>query len=460
MLTAGTSNAGGPVGVGNPNAGNDGITQDKGGRSLFHIKNGYMYTHCNGVQDFFVESSLNMGLRDYEDTDEKRHYDFTEYTDVEAMFHSKIIRKDNFYKYDFSLSKTRFNTQLISFGQIQDRDYDPITAEKCFTHFPKRLIYSLQAQKEAKKDFWRVFLPMNYKDFKNVVNVIKPISKSGAFVTFPNLAPALFQGVDQLKTDLGTKLTIGDGGLFSQPMQNVVNADEPHEYGSCESSRSVINTPSGLYYMSQAQGKIFNYAGRGLENIANAGMKQWFNKYLPSVLLSQFPELEDCFGWVDNPVAGIGCQSVYDPNYDIVYFCKKDYEALNPECIDFDPCEGFVFNQTACGTAQPVPCCPDGYTIDLSSNECIRTTITDPIVDQELGEVDIVFAVDTSNSVDANQNVGNMQNFLRGFIDGMSAELTSGQARIGLCHFGAGRNTRQPLYNGQQGICNNPTTYR
>ena len=73
------------------------------------------------------------------------------------------------------------------------------------------------------------------------------MSKSGAFVTFPNLAPALFQGVDQLKTDLGTKLTIGDGGLFSQPMQNVVNADEPHEYGSCESSRSVINTPSGLY---------------------------------------------------------------------------------------------------------------------------------------------------------------------------------------------------------------------
>tara|TARA_Y100000592_G_scaffold20780_1_gene31909 strand:+ start:14889 stop:22772 length:7884 start_codon:yes stop_codon:yes gene_type:complete len=462
----GGSNAGGPSG-GNPNnpnnpgfinAGNDGITQDKGGRSIFHIKNGYMYTHCNGVQDFFVESSLNMGLRDYEDTDDKRHYDFAEYTDVESMFHSKIIRKDNFYKYDFSLSKTRFNTQLISFGQIQDRDYDPITAEKCFTHFPKRLIYSLQAQKEAKKDFWRVFLPMNYKDFKNKVNVIKPMSKSGAVVTFPNLAPALFQGVDQLQTDLGTKLTIGDGGLFSQPMQNIVNADEAHEYGSCESSRSVINTPNGLYYISQAQGKIFNYAGRGLENIANNGMKQWFNKYLPSVLLSQFPELEDCSGWIDNPVAGVGCQSVYDPNYDIVYFCKKDYQALNPECIDFDPCEGFVFNQTACGTAQAVPCCPDGYTFDASSNECIRTTIIEPIVDQELGNVDIVFAIDSSNSVDGNNNVGNMQNFLRGFIDGMSPELSSGQARIGLCHFGAGRNTRDPLYNGQQNLCNNPNT--
>jgi len=362
----GGSTAAGPNAIGNPNNANDGITQDRGGRSIFHIKNGYMYTHCNGIQDFFVESTLNIGLRDYEDTDEKRHYDFSEYTDVEAMFHSKIIRKDNFYKYDFSLSKSRFNTQLISFGQIQDRDYDPITAEKCFTHFPKRLIYSLQAQKEAKKDFWRVFLPFNYKDFKNRVNVIKPISKSGALVTFPNLAPALFQGVDQLQTDLGTKLTIGDGGLFSQPMQNVVNADEAHEYGSCESARSVINTPSGLYYISQAQGKIFTYSGRGLENIANAGMKQWFNKYLPSVLLSQFPEMEDCPGWIDNPVAGVGCQSVYDPNYDLVYFCKKDYQALDPDCIEFDPCNGFVFNITKCSNADPIACCPDGYETNVN----------------------------------------------------------------------------------------------
>ena len=239
-----------PAAGGTPTSSGDDIENDNGGRSLFHIKQGYMYTHCNGIQDFFVESTLNMGLRDYEDTDAKRHYDFVEYTDTERMFHADIIREDNFYKYDASLSRTRFNTQLISWGIIQPRDYDPIVAAECFTHYPKRLIYSLQAQKEAKKDFWRVFLPMNYKDFKNRVNVIKPISKSGALVLFPNLAPAMFQGVDQLQTDLGTKLTIGDGGLFSQPMQNLVNADAAHEYGSCESARSVVNTPSGIFYIS------------------------------------------------------------------------------------------------------------------------------------------------------------------------------------------------------------------
>ena len=41
---------------------------DRGGRSIFHIKNGYMYTHCNGINEFYAESTINVDLRDYEDT--------------------------------------------------------------------------------------------------------------------------------------------------------------------------------------------------------------------------------------------------------------------------------------------------------------------------------------------------------------------------------------------------------
>ena len=450
---------GGPTGGGIPTPGTDPITSPSGGggKSLFHIKSAYMYTHCNGVQDFFAESTLNVGLRDWEDVDKKKHYDFTEYTDTEALFHSDIIRDDNFYKYDASLSKTRFNTQLISWGFIQPRDYDPLVAEFCYTHYPKRLIYSLQAQKEAKKDFWRVFLPMNYKDFKNRVNVIKPISKSGAIVLFPNLAPTLFQGVDQLQTDLGTKLTIGDGGLFSQPMQNIVNAEAAHEYGSCESARSVVNTPSGIFYISQAQGKVFQYNGQGIVNIANQGMKQWFNKYLPSVLLNQFPELEECNGWVDNPVAGVGCQTVYDPNYDIVYFCKKDYEAINPECVEFVPCEGFFWNETECGEMEQTANCPFGYTYNPNNpqgQECELITQTEANMSQgEAIEMDVVFVVGagfhTRSDYSGRTNVGNMQQVVGGIIAGLQTELNDDILRIGLCHYGAGRNNRDPLFSGQ-----------
>ena len=79
----------------------------------------------------------------------------------------------------------------------------------------------------------------------------------------------MFQGLDTLKTGLDTKITIGDGGLFSQPFQNITNSDLSNEYGSCESLRGVMNTPMGIFYISQAQGKIFHYAGQGLDPISN-----------------------------------------------------------------------------------------------------------------------------------------------------------------------------------------------
>ena len=292
----------------------------------------YMYTHVNGVLDFFVESEYNLAYRDWEDRPAARIYDTYTYNDLTALFHAEIQKIDNFYKYDESLSATKFPTQLSGFGEIQPLYYDPYTAEECYVYRPKRLIYSLRAMQEARKDYWRVFLNFNYRDFKDQVNVIKPVSKSGAIIFFPYQSPQMFNGVDELRTQLNTKLTIGDGGLFSQPFQNVVNSEAANEYGSSESMRSVVSTPAGLFYISQAQGKIFQYTGRGLVAISNAGMKWWFNKYLPSNLIKQYPELEFS-KLADNPVVGIGCQTVYDINDDIVYFMKKDFK-VKSEWVD------------------------------------------------------------------------------------------------------------------------------
>jgi hypothetical protein len=280
----------------------------KGGNSAFAMRYAYMYTHVNGVLDFFVESEVNLPQRDWEDTRAGRHYDNFRYTDVDELFHAEIIKEDNTYVYDYSLSASRFITNLIPGSVIQPRDYDPEIAETCFSYYPKRLIYSLQAQEEAKKDFWRVFLPNNFRDFKDQVNVIKPINKNGAVIFFPYQSPQMFQGVDQLQTDLGTKITLGDGGLFNQPFQNLVNSEMANEYGSCESQRGIINSPFGFF----------------LNPISNKGMKWWFNKYLPSNLVRQFPEFEFSV-LADNPVIGIGCQVIYDITDDIAYFCKKDF---------------------------------------------------------------------------------------------------------------------------------------
>jgi hypothetical protein len=110
-------------------------------------------------------------------------------------------------------------------------------------------------------------------------------------------------------------------------MQSLSNVDKEYEYGSCQSRRSAINTPVGIYYMCLSQGKIFGIAN-GLTEISLKNNGFWINQYLPYQLTIDFPT----YDLLDNPVIGIGCQSVYDNEWAILYFCKKDYR-VKPEFL-------------------------------------------------------------------------------------------------------------------------------
>lgn len=300
------------------------------GPTQFAVKNAWMYLFHSGVRDFFVESEINIDLRDWGNTDSEKHFDSKggAISDIKTLFDTSIIKSRNHYKYDQSLSVSKTYINYVSWGNLQQTFYDPYLAETCYQHQPKRVIYSLPANLESKKDYWRIFLPLNYKDFISQVTCIKPINKNGAIILFESDSPVQFQGTDELQTGLGTKLTIGDGKLFAQPMQSMSNTDTPYEYASCQNRLSVINTPSGAYWISQNQGKIFTTAG-GLKEISGDNMKWWFAQYLPYRLTLDFPD----FDLTDNPVTGIGCQSIYDNLNSLVYFCKKDY-VLRKDILD------------------------------------------------------------------------------------------------------------------------------
>ena len=234
-----------------------------------------MYTFNSGVRDFFVESEINIDLRDWGNVDEERHYDPYRFTNLKQIFDTATIRTGNYYKYDFSLSISKLFINYVSWAATQTRQYSPYLAETCYVYRPRRAIYSLPAQFEGRRDNWLIFLPNNYYDFLSRVTCIKPINKSGAIIFFESASPVEFQGTDQLQTGLGTKLTIGDGGLFSQPLQAVTNADSSYEYGSCQNRLSVINTPAGLFWISQNQGKIFTMAQGGIKALSDSDLKWW-----------------------------------------------------------------------------------------------------------------------------------------------------------------------------------------
>lgn len=299
----------------------------------FIISQAYFYLFNNGIRDFFVESEINLAYRDFGNTDAEQIYQPHLNTDLPSLLRSDILKKGNYHKYDFSLSVSKLYQNTTSWGSLQPHWYDPTVAETCWTYSAKRAIYSLPQHTEGLKDNWRVFLNNNFKDFPGQITAIKQISQQGALIMMQNDAPVMFQGIDTLNTGAGIKLTIGDGGLFSSPMQAVSNGDVSFEYGSTQSKYSISATPNGLYYISVDQGKILEHGGvkssyfsQPIQDMSSIGNKYWFEKYLPYQLLLDFPQ----FTLIDNPVIGIGCQSVFDNSYEIMYFMKKDYR-LKPE---------------------------------------------------------------------------------------------------------------------------------
>lgn len=292
---------------------------------LLGVKNAYFYTAVCGIKDFFVESEVLVDFRDKGTFAWEQFYDKYNYTDLPSLFDSnpQILTKGNYYAYDYTLSASRFLfNQYFTAGYLQGKTYNPNTAELCYTSYPNRINYSLQQQEQTLSDAWLVYLPLNKVDFKSKLNSVKTFAKTGMFITFKNDSPLIYQGVDTLKLDAsGTKVTVGDSGLFNQAPQNVVVSEKSYEYGSSQNKYSVISTPAGLYYISADQGKIFAYR-QGLEEISQDGMKWWFSYFLPFKILEDFPD----YPHTDNMVAGVGCSATYDNWNSILYFSKKDYK--------------------------------------------------------------------------------------------------------------------------------------
>jgi hypothetical protein len=218
---------------------------------------------------------------------------------------------------------------------MQSRSYDPKVAEQCYSYSPNRIMYSLPQEQEQMQDNWVRFLPNNYIDMSGRVTALKSVGHTGALIMLENESPIMIQGVDSLQTDAGIKITVGDGGLFNQPMRNIMNTDDEYQYGSCQSKYAIVGIPAGVFWVSQEQGKIFQYAGQYKE-ISRNGNKWWFAKYLPSQLLKAFPN----FAHYDNPLIGVGCNMSYDNTNEILYITKKDYKPINKN-LKYDTINGF-----------------------------------------------------------------------------------------------------------------------
>ncbi len=287
---------------------------NKGVLNLSH-KGGYFYLFNNSVLEFFVESEYNIDFRDYKK--ETQNFYSRSYTNLSELFRSDRLETPEEFIYDSSFSKELVENAIFQ----QALDYNPLN--KCFTYYKNRVIYSLPAFKDQKGDNWLIYLTNNFYDFPlseyGALTSMNPVDNQQIIFLFDKAAPYITIGRDELQLDgSGVKVTIGDSGLFVRQPRPLVYTD--YYYGNSQSRWAFLNTAFGSFYPSQRQGDIINYTGK-LDDVAANGMRFWFNQYMPSDLLEQFPNFKD----KDNPLVGVGMIATFSNTDEKYYLTKRDY---------------------------------------------------------------------------------------------------------------------------------------
>ena len=300
----------------------------------FFIRDMYMYTFVSGVRDFFVESTRNIGYRDWGARQEEHFYDHNDWNDLRTIFEEKIIKEPEYVKFYKSLipGYLFYNSGFITNAVMQDSVYDPIEAAECLQKMNNRILYSNPDEDTQITDGWRVFKSNNHYDFNDEVTSCLSTAEHGAAILFKNSSPILFQNRVEIDSKTASiEVMTGTGELFTKNNLVHLTGFNSFESGSCQDSFSAINTPIGALYIGEDQGKVYTLNEKGPQNIAfTSGISKWFNRFMPYQLLKDkrvnklvFANKE--FELTDNPVYGIGCQTSFDNLTLISYFSKKDY---------------------------------------------------------------------------------------------------------------------------------------
>jgi hypothetical protein len=282
----------------------------------------WFYIGISSVRDFYVESEYNMAFRLDGNEPYTVHYSVFKNSNLLAHFNIKNLKAGDSFLYDTTLMASKQFIGYASHGFMQPRHYNPKIQDYLAGENKFMLLYSLPFKRLAGLDGNRIYLPNNYAYYNDEITGLKNINDTGAIVLFKHSAPLYYAGADTLKTDAGVKVNLGDGVLFEQPERKVVNADTFYQYGSCQSPFAMVNTPVGIFYISNTNGRIFQYAD-GLKDLTlEAGISRWSQYYLRY----RIDEYVKDFPLLDNPIDGVGSNVVYDGKYNLVYFTKRDYD--------------------------------------------------------------------------------------------------------------------------------------
>lgn len=285
------------------------------GTSRIIHEEGYFYLFSYGIPYFFVESDINLDLRQAENPLERNFFPNVSKDIPKWWLQEKnvSIEHDNYYFYNRDFSKQN----LENFISHLPKDFDPIKDRK--NDYPTRVIYSRMSNFEEKQDNWLVYNANNYYDFSltnGKLISLSSLEQGKVLVRFENNF-SVYNAFIQLPTDNKTAIT-GAGDMFATPPQEYSNADIGY---AGTQNKAIQKTKFGYLWVDVKRGNVLNLnIGQGLSELSRKGMKNWFRENLPFNILKDFPDYN-----IDNSYHNIGIATTFDNKMDRYFVTKRDW---------------------------------------------------------------------------------------------------------------------------------------
>jgi len=325
------------------------------GDGLYETGQAYLYAY--GIPYFYVESEVNVNMRQAINIKEGDFYpqvstdipdDWLQETNVPIIY-------DNSYVYNKTYSKQ--NKENI-YGTLRP-DWNP--DEPCFTYFPNSAIWSDKSSLEETKNNWLVYRPANEYSFPKAygkLTALDTLDNNQVLARFENKSQ-IYNAFTTVQVSQGPDAYLSNTKMFSNIPLDLSNTDTG-SYGS--QHKFILRTENGTISVDAKRGQVYLLQNTSIVDIADKGMDKWFSENLPFKILNYFPNIN-----IDNSFNQIGLNGVYDNFYKRLILTKLDYEPLS-EAIKYDGTNFYIDSIEIPESQTTIPsstyqCCPDSYEI-------------------------------------------------------------------------------------------------
>jgi len=295
-----------------------GVTSTVGAVNNSATYQGKMYLFAYGIPFFYVESSINVDLRQAFNNQEGDFYPHVSSGIPDTWLQESVvpIAQDNTYYYNVTYSKQNKENYFAHL---------PIdwTNDECATNFPFRTIYSdtQNSDPNANVNNWLIYRPLSKFDFpQNYGDLISldGIQNRAILARFENKT-LMYNNLLTINTSNPQAAYVGNPNMFSAPPIDFAETDLGY-VGS--QNKMLLKIPQGQITVDAKRGQVFLINGTQATDLSafGSGMNRFFTDHLAFEILRYFPRVK-----VDNHFNSIGLHGVYDSKFDRVIITKRDY---------------------------------------------------------------------------------------------------------------------------------------